>query len=383
MKNKIRYDTQTEIRKWFSTPQGYLRVPATISRGNCILTYKTVDGKEVKEFRPEEEVAKIESLETAKSLPILKNKHVMININNPSIKTDGITSDIVEYKDDLIYTELIVTNLDTIKAIQDKKLVDISPGYICDVEQKSGEYNGKRFDSIQRNIVYNHIGLLPKNHGRQGSRVGIRMDSEGNLIVMEGKKSMSEKKENSGIKVSLRFDNQDIVLTLLDESPISKLHEIEKRFDSLQLMEKQVEELTGELKGVKKNLEEAEKNLEHVQSTEHLDSLVEERLSIIEKAKSIKSDLDFKKTNQEIKLDTLEAFGLSKDEFKDSFGNFSPTLIDGAFKVLKNNNNNNITGIITDPKKRVEIKTDSIDQKSKMNDRIKNRWKLGDQQGGQ
>ena len=140
-----------------------------------------------------------------------------------------------------------------------------------------------------------------------------------------------------------------------------------------------IEKLKEAESAVDTNSPGAKNNLEEAKSIERLDSLVDERLNIIEKARSIKSDSDFKKSNQEIKLDALETSGLSRDEFKDSSGNFSTALIDGAFKVLKNNK---ATGIVTDPERAKEIREDSVDQKNKMSERIQNRWKLGDQQGG-
>ena len=48
---------------------------------------------------------------------------------------------------------------------------DVSCGYSADLDEKPGEFNGASYDSIHRNIRYNHISLVEK--GRAGTEVGL------------------------------------------------------------------------------------------------------------------------------------------------------------------------------------------------------------------
>jgi hypothetical protein len=75
----------------------------------------------------------------------------------------------------------------TIARIDSGELVELSAGYnVREHSAEAGSYNGMRYDSVQRGIVYNHIALLPRGEGRAGSDVSLRLDSAADVGYATG-----------------------------------------------------------------------------------------------------------------------------------------------------------------------------------------------------
>lgn len=131
-------------------------------------------------YRPLSELTNPETIESFNVVPMI-NDHEMIGegftpydkrpaggiLFNPVANDKGLNGDLKIYSDKL---------KNEIKS--GKK--ELSLGYFCDYELSEGEFNGQRYDAIQRNIRGNHIALV--NKGRMGSDVrvydhAITMDS--------------------------------------------------------------------------------------------------------------------------------------------------------------------------------------------------------------
>jgi hypothetical protein len=74
--------------------------------------------------------------------------------------------------------------------VQDAALVDaiergdrreISCGYTCSYDPTPGEYKGEHYDGRQVGITYNHAAIGPRDWGRAGSDVALRMDSNAGI----------------------------------------------------------------------------------------------------------------------------------------------------------------------------------------------------------
>jgi hypothetical protein len=89
----------------------------------------------------------------------------------------GHVGDTVEKKDDrFVAATLNVQDAKAVKAVESGQLLELSCGYDCDMDPTPGEFEGEKYDAIQRNISYNHVALLPVNGGRAGNDVRIRFD---------------------------------------------------------------------------------------------------------------------------------------------------------------------------------------------------------------
>jgi len=172
----IRYDSAT-LGKTTRTPQGFLRAPAALTRTG-VLTYRRADGTVVRELRHPDEVFAARSLATLSAAPVTDlHPREMVSPANVRKLSIGRVSDDVRRDGELVSALVTIEDGGAISAVEKGDRRELSCGYHCDLETKPGTYNGERYDAVQRNIVYNHVGLGPKGWGRAGSSVALRLDA--------------------------------------------------------------------------------------------------------------------------------------------------------------------------------------------------------------
>jgi hypothetical protein len=322
----IRYDVNSigEIKK---TDQGYLNIPIVIGKADCVLSYRRNDGSVIKEFRSRKEVMKSTSYETAKAAHITEGHVTNLNSDNTHIHAVGHIRDDIHEDGNLLAATALITRADIIEKIENKELHDISPGYIVDIDGTPGEYNGERYDQSQINIRYNHFALLPKGSGRQGKEVGLRLDSDDGIEI-DGKYG-----ENK-MKVKIRIDGKDYEIEVSNETEAQLLNDMNQRLDE---KEKKCDELNGEIKVLKKNLDSEKERADKAESLDNVNSIVEQRLDAIDKIKKLNPEIKKeeinnlkKKSVKELRLDALHLAGFDKNDYKDK----SDDYIEGSFKAL-------------------------------------------------
>ncbi len=180
------------------TPSGALRVPGVLTRPG-VFPYTTADGRVVREWRPEEEVLRADSLATLEDAPVTfsaQNRHprggvapssygalTVGHVRAGTVGKDPATSGAA--------AELQVGRADAIGFIQsragqgldiscgyDARTIDPTPGIV-----PAGHVDaGKPYDRVQRDIVYNHVLILEAGKGRLGRECGLRLDSADDQI---------------------------------------------------------------------------------------------------------------------------------------------------------------------------------------------------------
>lgn len=222
------------------TPQGFLRVPGFATRTG-VFTYIAANGQVRRELRHPDDVFDPESLASLKNAPVtLEHPPVMLNPDNVKDYTKGWTTDHVEVNRDLVATDLIIAMEDAIDAVENQGIRELSAGYMADLEEVPGVYNGCQYDVRQRNIKYNHLAIVKK--GRAGPEARLRMDSAdavlteenpsqpANQFQTEGENDSEEEEINlensegnetktiviSGEKVELPSGIADIVQSMMD-----------------------------------------------------------------------------------------------------------------------------------------------------------------------
>ncbi len=178
---------------------------------------------------------------------------------------------------------LHVNDRPTLDAIARGDRIEISSGYRCRLEWTPGEFEGQRYDCIQRNIRYNHAALCPPNGGRAGNDVGLRLDgiddhtwAIAHFDNEQETTTMAEPNKDKTItKLKLRLDGRD--------------HEVEEyskeHFDALDRLH------TVEIETLKKTSETASAALQA-----RLDSTAGERDTF--KNEIEKLNLDLKETKK-------------------------------------------------------------------------------------
>lgn len=123
-------------------------------------------------LRDPEELEK--SADTAKGKQILF-KHIYVDSKNPEKElTIGAIGSDVEYADGKLYADLTFWDEEANALIESEKMEQLSYSYYYTPDMTPGEFEGKRYDGVIRNIHGNHLALVER--GRIG-RDAIISDS--------------------------------------------------------------------------------------------------------------------------------------------------------------------------------------------------------------
>jgi len=112
---------------------------------------------------------------------------------------------------DLLVADLLIKHPDTIAAVQDEEIEEVSLGYEADYEQVSP---GR---GVQRNIVVNHVAIVPR--GRCGPRCAIG-DKEPEMKTKDSKPTTKPPRRSSWLDrlmKSLKTGDEDGVEEALEE----------------------------------------------------------------------------------------------------------------------------------------------------------------------
>lgn len=167
-----------------ATPQGGLKMRANFSRVG-VFDYVAQDGSVIRELRHPSEVFARDSIESLKGAPLVIGHPSLIDPSNWQALAVGHASDDVATDGIYISGTVRVQDAAACKAVTDGDLVELSLGYLCELDVEQGTYDGKQYDVVQRNIRYNHVGMGPKNWGRAGNEVALKFDGRYSIEEMQ------------------------------------------------------------------------------------------------------------------------------------------------------------------------------------------------------
>jgi len=221
--------------KFEETPFGFLRTNARLG-AEGVVTYKLPGGKVRREYRPADEVVKLDSLQSYEGAPVAGRhpydepsqlllpenirKH-MVGVVGDSVKgtkVDGVA---------VVEGTITLFDADEIQAAKDGKIA-LSPGYLRRLDVTPGEWTDPRtgkkvaYDAIQRDIRVNHVVTCAQ--GRQGPLVKLMMDSEDVqfLVNLDAVEVEPVQKRQGALKMKkvkvggVEFDAVDEVAARLD-----------------------------------------------------------------------------------------------------------------------------------------------------------------------
>ncbi len=174
---ELRIDVGSLRSRGRRTPQGFLRVPGNLTRTG-VLTYYRSDGSKFRELRHPAEVFNEDSLGSLAFAPVTERHPAgLVSPKNVSSVQVGVVTG--ARKDGrFVSGELVVQSDQTIAGVLGGKLRELSPGYTCRIDHTAGEWDGERYDGIQRGIVYNHLAIGPREWGRSGPDVALKLDEK-------------------------------------------------------------------------------------------------------------------------------------------------------------------------------------------------------------
>ena len=187
LRRVIRLDS-VPMQKAYFTPEGFLKdKPVLTSTG--IFEYQNPDGSIRRELRLPEDVFSPESLRSYKGKPVIITHNAgLIDKDNVAENQIGTILSEGERSGDDVRAEIIIHDTD---AMKDSGYKELSLGYNLDLDETPGEWNGQRYDAVQKNIRINHLALV--REARAGEQARLNMDSRDQKNVLKGGKRMSKK----------------------------------------------------------------------------------------------------------------------------------------------------------------------------------------------
>jgi len=313
----FRYDV-APIDKFEVTPEGYLRAWATIARTG-VQQYTDADGSIRREYRPESEVASPESLASFAGKAItLEHPTVLLDSSNTKDYQIGFSGTEVVYDNGFVRAVMTITDEEAIKRIMRGDAKEVSAGYRVNYEATPGVTDaGENYDGIQTGISGNHIAVVRR--GRAGPQVKLHLDrldaADPSLISPIEEPSMTAKVNFDGAEFEV---TESVALAITKEREDAKMsfEDMKKKRDELQAaadsMKSEMDAMEQKMKGqcdsaegradaLSEEVNSLKTDLEAAQKV-NVDSLVEERIALIDKARtSLDSAFDFAgKTAREI-----------------------------------------------------------------------------------
>jgi len=305
----FRYDV-APIEKYELTPEGYLRCWSTIARTG-VQMYTDADGSVRREYRPETEVASPESLASFAGKAItLEHPPVLLDSANTKDYQIGFSGTEVVYDNGFVRAVMTITDQDAIERIMRGDAKEVSAGYRVNYEANAGVTDGgENYDGIQKEISGNHIAVVRR--GRAGPQVKLHLDrldaADPSLITPIEEPSVTAKVNFDGAEFEV---TESVALAITKEREDAKMsyEDMKKMYDGMMSeaskMKEEMDAMHKEMKGKQDSAEGradalAEENtalkadLDSAKQV-NVDSLVEERIALIDKARpSLDSAFDF------------------------------------------------------------------------------------------
>jgi len=185
-----RLDRGEVLRKPTKLANGWLRLDGRLTRTG-VFTYRLPDGSMRRELRLADEVFRDDTLQSFALVPVTdEHPPAFLDASNTKEFARGAVAGALRRDGNFVAGEMLVTDAELIAKLEGGKAREISCGYTCDLEESAGEFDGERYDAIQRNIRGNHVAIVER--GRAGPEARVRMDA---AVEVEGEKAKAKPRQ--------------------------------------------------------------------------------------------------------------------------------------------------------------------------------------------
>ena len=367
--NELTVDPQT----------GYLHASNVPIARVGVFPYLHSDGTWTNEAKLPEDILSESTVKSANNKPVTNDhpvddgENVLVDKSNSTQYVKGFTADNAHVEGDMLKVGLTIMDPQLIDAVQNGGKQELSIGFQTDVEPISGEYNGAKYDSVQRNIQINHVAVVDR--AREGHNIRITGDSA-QMVVNDTRKEkqMAENEKNvfddAGNTSSNTNSASSNTSSSSNSSSSSSSDDKDKQIADLK---QQVKDLQAQLakangsnsssnsqddsdddKGKNSNKSDSvEREIEKLKAErdkykskvegDSFNNAVDDRIELIDEAKKILGDsYDFRgKSDKQIKIDSIKKADSTIDveDKPDAY-------YDGIFEVIKNRK----TGVVGYPR---------------------------------
>ncbi len=237
----------------FITDEGYIKANAIVTRTGVFL-YKNPDGTIRKELRHPDEVLKTDSLDSMKMIPVTNGhpQERLVSAENAKRLAIGYTGETITQDGEFVLSNLMITDLASIKDVTERNRRELSLGYTVDLIPEEGSYNGQPYNFRQTNIKYNHLSIV--DNARAGSEARIALDSFDAEEILIEEADMAKRK--------VKIDDDEI---LMEDNVANQVEQLLARVANLEAERSRIAEerdrLSAELSSIKNgdvDLEEEE-----------------------------------------------------------------------------------------------------------------------------
>ena len=237
----------------FITDEGYIKANAIVTRTGVFL-YKNPDGTIRKELRHPDEVFKTDSLDSMKMIPVTNGhpQERLVSAENAKRLAIGYTGETITQDGEFVLSNLMITDLASIKDVTERNRRELSLGYTVDLIPEEGSYDGQPYNFRQTNIKYNHLSIV--DNARAGSEARIALDSFDAEEILIEEANMAKRK--------VKIDDDEI---LMEDNVANQVEQLLARVANLEAERSRIAEerdrLSAELSSIKNgdvDLEEEE-----------------------------------------------------------------------------------------------------------------------------
>ncbi|MBC1722258.1 DUF2213 domain-containing protein [Listeria seeligeri] len=290
------------------TKEGYLTVRAPVTKPG-VFPYMRADGEMTMEAKLPSELFADSTIQSVNAKPVTDNHpSEPVTATNYQKYSKGMTHTDAAVKDNMLFVSFTITDSATIKKVKAGKR-ELSLGFEADVKSESGTYDGMQYDSVQTNMLINHLAIVDK--GRVGPEASIRGDSIAFMMDAQPNKQGGSKN-----MTKLKIDSKEYEV---DSAVKSRIDALEAQLEAATIKAGNADKLEGERDALQAQLEDKTQELDDAKekaiTEDKLDAAVEARTELITSAKTFLGDsFEFKgKTDNQIKLDSIASV---KKDFK-------------------------------------------------------------------
>ena len=262
---ELRVDRATVLEKPRRTNNGYLEVDVCLGKIGVLEYWDNVEEKIRREYIGPEQLFNSDSYETLE-LVAATNEHPpeMLTPENTKKYQVGFVQKGIWVENNKLYGKMVVTDAKTIRDIESKRKVEVSPAYETMLVRapEGAVHNGRTYDYIQTNRKYNHLAVVEA--GRNGSQVAIKTDSnefrtDSALVEIDNNLS-GVSKMTTKIKVNgVDFEASETLASTLASKFDADEGKEKKLMDQIEKLKQDNEKLKAKCDQYKKDMEEHSK----------------------------------------------------------------------------------------------------------------------------
>ncbi|EAE0558696.1 DUF2213 domain-containing protein [Listeria monocytogenes] len=293
------------------TKEGYLTVRAPVTKPG-VFPYMRADGEMTMEAKLPSELFADSTIQSVNAKPVTDDHpNEPVTSENFQQYSKGMTHTDSAVKDNMLFVSFTITDSATIDKVKKGKR-ELSLGFEADVKPEIGTYEGMQYDSVQTNMLINHLAIVDK--GRVGPDASIRGDSI--AFMVDSVDVEPNKQGGSKNMTKLKIDSKEYEV---DSAVKSRMDALEAQLEAANIKAGNVDKLEGERDALQTQLDDKTQELsdekEKAITADKLDAAVEARTDLITSAKVFLGDsFEFKgKTDTQIKLDAISSI---KEDFK-------------------------------------------------------------------